>query len=95
MALAPSRAGRRSRAGPQQLDRDFVAGPEILAVPQVAVSAPPFVALLARADDVPQAPYLDTGPWLAESVGTRRRVSVKLPVVKPFGDADVINQDRE
>lgn len=68
-----------------------VPGSEFLTVPQVAVSAPPFVALLARSGDAPHAPYFDTGPWLTESVGSRRRVSIRLPIVKPFGDADVIN----
>ena len=58
-----------------------VVGPEEVDAPEVAVSSPPFVALLADASDDPLVRYTDTEEWLREDARARREVNLFLPVV--------------
>lgn len=74
----------------------LVPGPELLPVPRIAISAPPFVALLAHANDDTQARYFDTGDWLEENVGARRTITAVVPAVRPFipdGNAKLVRYE--
>ena len=59
-----------------------VAGTEEIDAPEVAVSSPPFVALLADASDVMRVAYTDTSDWLHEDARAERDVDLLLPVVR-------------
>lgn len=59
-----------------------VPGAEIVDVPRVAISSPPFVVLLAGVNHELHAPYFDTAEWLRDRAGARRDVSLLLPVVR-------------
>ena len=56
--------------------------------PEVAVSSPPFVVLLARTDDETQVQYTDTAEWLRESARDRRDVNLLLSVVRGLEKLD-------
>jgi hypothetical protein len=59
-----------------------VVGPEEVDAPEVAISSPPFVVLLAEADDDALVRYTDTADWLGEDARARRDVDLLLPVVR-------------
>jgi hypothetical protein len=66
-----------------------VIGPEEVDAPEVAISSPPFVALLAEASDDPKVRYTDTADWLREDARARRReVNLFLPVVRGLESLD-------
>jgi hypothetical protein len=65
-----------------------VVGPEEVDAPEVAVSSPPFVALLADASDDPRVRYTDTAEWLREDAHARREVNLFLPVVRGLESLD-------
>jgi hypothetical protein len=60
--------------------------PELIEVPRIVISAPPFVLVLA--DMSHEVGLFDTGPWLAEAAGSRRAVPLLLPTVKVGRRAD-------
>ena len=65
-----------------------VAGTEEVDAPEVAISSPPFVVLLAEAGDETQVRYTDTGEWLREAARDRRDVNLLLPVVRGLEKLD-------
>jgi hypothetical protein len=76
--------GRDGHESPSGL---WAPGPEMVAVPRIAVSSPPFVVLLADSGDDVRANYFDTREWLEEDARSVRPVSLLLPMVRAF-DAD-------
>jgi len=54
--------------------------PELLELPRVVISTPPFVLVLA--DSARDVPLFDTAPWLTEAAGNRRAVPLLLPTVE-------------
>jgi hypothetical protein len=65
-----------------------VVGPEEVDAPEVAISSPPFVALLADPNDDPLVRYTDTAEWLREDARDRREVHLFLPVVRGLESLD-------
>lgn len=65
-----------------------VASTEEVDAPEVAISSPPFVVLLAEAGDKTQVRYTDTGEWLREDARDRRDVTLLLPVVRGLEKLD-------
>jgi hypothetical protein len=65
-----------------------VAGTEEVDAPEVAISPPPFVVLLAEARDETQVRYTDTGEWLREDARDKRDVNLLLPVVRGLAKLD-------
>jgi hypothetical protein len=65
-----------------------VAGTEEVDAPEVAISSPPFIVLLAEAGDETRVRYSDTGEWLREDARDRRDVSLLLPVVRGLEKLD-------
>lgn len=63
--------------------------PELANQPRVAVSAPPFVVLLAVDGTEPAPGFFDTAAWLADHAGTRRPLTLKLLLVETLTDDDV------
>jgi hypothetical protein len=54
--------------------------PELIEMPRLVISAPPFV--LVFADSAHEIGLLDTGPWLSENARNRRSVSLLLSTVE-------------
>lgn len=65
-----------------------VVGTEEVDAPEVAISSPPFVALLADPNDDPLVRYTDTAEWLREDARVRRDVDLLLPVVRGLESLD-------
>jgi hypothetical protein len=65
-----------------------VAGTEEVDAPEVAISSPPFVVLLADAGDETQVRYTDTRDWPREDARDRRDVDLLLPVVRGLEKLD-------
>ncbi len=57
--------------------------------PRVAISAPPFVAMLAADDTDPAPGSFDTCVWLADRAGARRPLTLELLIVETLTDQDV------
>lgn len=57
-------------------------GPEIIPALPVVVSAPPFIVVLADADQPTPFPHFDAGEWLTEPAGQRREIAFRLPMVR-------------
>jgi hypothetical protein len=79
----------RTPVGPDRgyttADGIWAPGNEMVGVPRVAISSPPFVVLLAEdGHDRGGVPYFDTAEWVADRAGDRRDVSMYLPVVRGF-----------
>ncbi len=65
-----------------------VAGTEEVDAPEVAISSPPFVELLAEVGDEMRVPYTDTADWLREGAGDRREANLLLPVIRGLEKLD-------
>lgn len=65
-----------------------VASTEEVDTPDVAISSPPFVVLLADTSDDMRVSYTDTGDWLREDAHDRRDVDLLLPVVRGLETLD-------
>lgn len=63
--------------------------PETANQPRVAISAPPFVVVLAVDGTDPAPGFFDATAWLTEPAGERRPLTLDVPLVETLTDDDV------